>query len=90
MTSQDDKPLPVVDRLLSLIRTQTEIAKLGLDLGGVMALVAERAQKLTLADGAVVELAEGDEMVYRAACGSAEPQLGLRLKRAGSLSGLCV
>jgi diguanylate cyclase (GGDEF)-like protein len=90
MTSQDDKPLPVVDRLLRIIKTQTEIAKLGLDLGGVMALVAERAQKLTLADGAVVELAEGDEMVYRAACGSAEPQLGLRLKREGSLSGLCV
>jgi diguanylate cyclase (GGDEF) domain len=90
MTVQDDKPPPVVDRLLSIIKTQTEIAKLGLDLGGVMALVAERAQKLTLADGAAVELAEGDEMVYRAACGSAEPQLGLRLKRAGSLSGLCV
>lgn len=90
MTVQDDKPLPVVDRLLRIIKTQTEIVKLGLDLGGVMALVAERAQKLTLADGAVVELAEGDEMVYRAACGSAEPQLGLRLKRAGSLSGLCV
>lgn len=29
-------------------------------------------------------------MVYRAACGSAESQLGPRLKRAGSLSGLCV
>lgn len=90
MAVEDDKPQPIADRLLGIIKTQTEIAKLGLDLGGVMALVAERAQKLTLADGAVVELAEGDEMIYRAACGSAEAQLGLRLKRAGSLSGLCV
>lgn len=90
MSGQDDKPSPLTNRLLEIIKTQTEIAKLGLDLGGVMALVAKRAQNLTSAAGAVVELAEGDEMVYRAACGSAEPQLGLRLKRAGSLSGLCV
>ena len=29
-------------------------------------------------------------MVYRAASGTAEPQLGLRLNRSGSMSGLCV
>lgn len=90
MSEQNDKPSLLTNRLMGIIKTQTEIAKLGLDLGGVMALVAERAQQLISADGAVVELAEGDEMVYRAACGSAELQLGLRLKRAGSLSGLCV
>jgi diguanylate cyclase (GGDEF)-like protein len=78
------------ERLLEVIRTQTEIAKVGLDLGGVMALVARRAQELTGASGAVVELAEGEEMVYRAASGVAEKQLGLRLRRDGSLSGLCV
>lgn len=77
-------------RLMGIIKTQTEIAKLGLDLSGVMTLVAERAQEMTAADGAVIELAEGDEMVYRAACGMAAPQLGLRLGRAGSISGLCV
>ena len=37
-----------------------------------------------------MELAEGDEMVYRAASGMAARLLGLRLKRASSLSGLCV
>jgi diguanylate cyclase (GGDEF)-like protein len=76
--------------LLEIIRTQTEIAKAGMDLGNVIALVAERAQQLTKAAGAVVELAEDDEMVYRAASGIAERQLGLRLKSQTSLSGLCV
>jgi len=78
------------DVLLQIIETQTEIAGLGLDLGGVMALAAKRCCRLTNADGAVVELAEGDEMVYRASSGTAEGLLGLRLQRSGSLSGLCV
>lgn len=50
------------ERLLDVIRTQTDIARLGLDLLGVMALVAERAQSITGAIGAVVELAKGDDM----------------------------
>lgn len=79
-----------LERLLGVIRMQTEIAKQGLDLGGVISVVAQRAQVLTGANGAVVELAEGEEMVYRAAAGIAEVQLGLRLRRDGSLSGLCV
>lgn len=78
------------ERLLKVIETQTEVAKLGLDLGAVMTLVTERAQELTRAIGAVVELAEGDEMVYRAASGAAQPYLGLRLARTASLSGQCV
>jgi diguanylate cyclase (GGDEF)-like protein len=78
------------ERLLDVIRTQTDIARLGLDLGGVMALVAERAQSITRAVGAVVELAEDDDMVYRAATGVAERHLGMRLARASSLSGRCI
>jgi diguanylate cyclase (GGDEF)-like protein len=80
----------VNERLLEIIRTQGDVAKLGPDLGAVMALVAERARTLTHAMGAVVELAEGSEMVYRAAAGAVESHLGLRLSRAHSLSGLCV
>src|SRR6185369_10554343 len=78
------------DILMAIIQTQTEIAKLGLDLGAMMELVAEHIQLLTNAQGAIVELVEGDEMVYRAAAGMAGSQLGLRLKREGSLSGLAV
>jgi diguanylate cyclase (GGDEF)-like protein len=76
--------------LLEIIRAQSEIAKRALDLGGVVSFVAERVRVLTDAGGAIVEMAEGDEMVYRAVSGIAQPQLGMRLKRKGSLSGLCV
>lgn len=76
--------------LREIIRMQTEIAKLGLDLGGVVNQVADRVQSLTSAEGAIVEFAEGEEMVYRGARGVATPLLGVRTKREGSLSGLCV
>lgn len=87
---EDSEILRRNERLLEVIKTQTEIAKQGLDLGAVMSLVAQRAQLLTGASGAVVELAEGEEMVYRAVSGMAESLLGLRLRRDSSLSGLCV
>lgn len=83
-------PEPTSSQLLAIIRAQAEIAKLGLDLDGVLALVAREAQRLTGAAGAVVEMAEGDDMVYRAVSGIAANQLGLRLKRSTSLSGLSV
>lgn len=76
--------------LVHIIEIQTRIVQLGLDLGGVMDMVAEQLLGLTAAGGAIVELAEDDEMVYRAASGMARDQLGLRLKRAASLSGLCI
>lgn len=82
--------VPTRTQLLNIIRLQTNIAQLGHDLGSVMALVVERTLSLVVADGAVIELAEGDEMVYRAASGIAVPQLGLRLNLGTSLSGLCV
>ena len=90
VANDDTHSAPDNENLLQIIRIQAEIAQLGMDLGQVMALVARRTQDLTHATGAVVELAEGEDMVYRAACGLAEHQLGLRLKRKGSLSGLCV
>jgi diguanylate cyclase (GGDEF)-like protein len=78
------------ERLLAIIRTQTEIAASDLDLLAVMQLIAERSQELTRASGAVVEIAEGDEMVYEVTTGDATPYLGMRLKQAASLSGLCI
>ncbi|CAM2167009.1 Diguanylate cyclase with GAF sensor [Burkholderia latens] len=85
-----DTATPSTDTLLRIIAVQTEIARLGLDLGSVMAYVTEQVPQLTGASGAAVEFAEGDDMVYRAASGSAAGMLGLRLRRSGSLSGLCV
>ncbi|WP_341678743.1 sensor domain-containing diguanylate cyclase [Niveibacterium sp. SC-1] len=78
------------EKLLEVIRIQTEVSRLGADLGGVMSLVAEEALGLIGADGAVIELAEGEDMVYRAAAGITQGSLGLRLQRTSSLSGLAV
>nr|WP_305891286.1 sensor domain-containing diguanylate cyclase [Methylomonas sp. SURF-1] len=75
---------------MEVINLQSEIAQLGLDLGGVMALVTQRTLPLLDAEGAAIELAEQGDMVYRACAGIASPHLGLRLKMAQSLSGLAV
>lgn len=78
------------NKMLKIIEAQTEITKFGLDLGMVMAITTEKAMTLLDADGAVIELAEKGEMVYRAASGVLAPFLGLRLAQDSSLSGLCV
>ncbi|QSI76755.1 sensor domain-containing diguanylate cyclase [Niveibacterium microcysteis] len=77
-------------KLLEIIAIQTEIARLGADLGSVMQHAVERTLGLIGADGAAIELAEGDDMVYRASAGIAQRFLGLRLARGQSLSGACV
>jgi diguanylate cyclase (GGDEF)-like protein len=77
-------------RLRAIIRTQTEIAATDLDLKATMQLIAERGQELTRASAGVIELAEGDEMVYTVTTGEATPYLGTRLAVDSSLSGLCV
>src|SRR5689334_7606738 len=55
-----------------------------------MRLVVQRALPLTGAAGACVELIDGDDMRYAAVAGSLEQMYGMRIPRAGSLSGLCV
>jgi len=77
-------------RLRAIIQTQTEIAASDLELEAVMELIARRAQDLTRGSGGVIEIAEGDEMVYRITTGEATPFLGVRLKMDASFSGLCV
>jgi diguanylate cyclase (GGDEF)-like protein len=75
---------------LKIISLQTEIAKLGLDLAGVINAVVNSLPSLTNAGGAIVEYADNDEMVCRGASGIGSGLLGYRAKRARSLSGLCV
>lgn len=78
------------DILLAIITMQQQIMSTGSDLGQVMQLVVDNTLSLTHADGVVIELAEDDDMVYRAAAGMAIPFLGLRLPKRSSLSGSCV
>ncbi|HEY8502050.1 MAG TPA: sensor domain-containing diguanylate cyclase [Solirubrobacterales bacterium] len=78
------------EQLRAIIRTQTEIVAGDLEPEAAMQLIAERAQELTHASSGVIEIAEGEDMVYTVTSGEATPYLGTRLKVATSLSGLCV
>lgn len=82
--------MPTRKQLLAIIGLQTDIAKQGLDLGGTMALVVQRVLPLLDADGAAIELADGQDMIYRAVSGIATQALGLRIPVATSLSGRCM
>ncbi|MBB6252829.1 hybrid sensor histidine kinase/response regulator [Nitrospirillum iridis] len=79
-----------VERLGEVVLTQSLLADSDLDLDAFMQTVVDRLQRLMRAKGAVVELAEGEDMVYRAASGAVSQFVGVRLKRKGSLSGFCV
>jgi diguanylate cyclase len=78
------------DRLRAIIKTQSEIVAADLDSGEVMELVVERAQELTSARAGVIEVPDGDEMVYTVTTGDATPYLGIRLDRDSSLSGMAL
>jgi diguanylate cyclase (GGDEF)-like protein len=78
------------EQLRAIIRTQTEIAASDLDAETIMQLIAERAQELTRASAGLIELAEGEEMVYAVTTGEATPYLGMRLQKEASLSGRSV
>jgi len=80
----------MTDRLSEVIAILQEIVHQRLHLDKAMQVITERTQAITHASGAVVEMLEGDEMVYRAASGTMKPFIGLRIKAKGSLSGLCV
>ncbi len=77
------------EHLLAIVETQNEIAGSALDLDAVLSLVVRRAQSLTGADGALLELSEGQAVVCRAASGVAEPLLKMRVPVEGSFSSLC-
>lgn len=79
-----------LERLRFVIETQRLINAATLDTEGVMQVVTERAHAATNADGAVVEMTEGDDMVDRAVSGLASGSVGVRLALSNSLSGLCV
>ncbi|MBO9686066.1 MAG: GGDEF domain-containing protein [Mitsuaria chitosanitabida] len=82
--------MPSREALLRIIEIHSQVAQLGLDLAGVMSLSVHGTLDLVEADGAAIELAEGEELVYRAVAGAASHQLGVRVRRDGSLSGRCL
>lgn len=73
-----------------IIAAQNEIVQFAHDPNKVVNAVIRRTQELTRSTGAVVEILDDDALVYWAASGSAESQVGLWIGAAGSLSGLCI
>jgi diguanylate cyclase (GGDEF)-like protein len=61
-----------------IVETQREIAAAGADVDAVMRLVLARSQALTGADGAMVSLVEGEELLTRAASGISAGLVGRR------------
>jgi diguanylate cyclase (GGDEF)-like protein/PAS domain S-box-containing protein len=74
------------ERLARIVETQRDIAAAGLELDGVMRLMAERSQAITGAEGAMVNLVEGDFLVTRAACGISAKAVGERRQLAKTLT----
>lgn len=76
------------ENLKAINHMQNRLAMAGLETKAIMDLIVHEAQTLTSADGAIIEIIEGDEFVYHFACGLGKPHLGLRIKVQGSFSGL--
>jgi diguanylate cyclase (GGDEF)-like protein/PAS domain S-box-containing protein len=74
------------DRLSRIVAIQREIAGAGNDLQVVMQLVVERSQAITSADGAMVNLLEGDTVHTRAASGIAVAAFDARRPLADSVA----
>ncbi len=66
------------ERLERIVETQRDIAAAGFDLAAVARLIVERSMALTRAEGAMVSMIEGDELVVSAACGIASKAVGGR------------
>ncbi|WP_432521640.1 PAS domain S-box protein [Kineococcus sp. SYSU DK006] len=75
------------ERQEALIAAQLAIAAVELSPQEVMDAICAHALGIAGADGAMIEVLEGTEMVYRAVAGTAAPFRGMRLPVDGSISG---
>ncbi len=73
-----------------LLDTQQAVSRAGSDFDSVMqALVVGAMAALPQAEGAVIEMLEGDELVYQSPLGVLSDHAGLRIPLQGSLAGRC-
>lgn len=79
-----------VSRLLAAIQRQSDSGMTDATLPELMTLVAQNAQNLTGAEGAAVQIVEGDELVAVVSTGCAAEHPQFRVPVTGSLSGLAV
>lgn len=75
----------------AMIAMQTRIGTADGNLDALLSALVHGAMDVVLeAEGAVVEMREADELVYRAVAGQLTPFLGQRLSLHGTLSGRCL
>ncbi|GJE10082.1 GAF domain-containing protein [Methylobacterium longum] len=75
----------------ALLAVQVAVAQAGGQLDvALQAVVDGSLRALPQAEGAVVEMLDGDELVYRNVAGNLGRHLGLRLPLRGSLAGACL
>ena len=84
------RALAFTGRQQAIVEAQLDIAQVELTPSKVMQRICERATAVTRGISAVIELRDGDEIVYRSGTASMRQWLGLRLPIANSLSGLCL
>ena len=77
-------------RQQAIVEVQLDLAQVELTPSKVMQRICEQAASITGATAAVIELRDGDEMVYRSGTATMREHLGLRLPVDGSFSGLCM
>lgn len=76
--------------LENIIEAQNILAMAQFNLEDFMQLVAKKVQELTPATGTVIELVEGEFMVYKAVTGTVSDYRELKLPIHNSISGLCI
>lgn len=76
--------------LHGVLEVQALVTEADFNLEKFMQRTVDLAESLTGAKGAVVELVDGEDMLYSCASSSIRQHVGLRLRRATSFSGLCI
>ena len=76
------------ERLAVVLEIQRDIAGATPNYAAPFESILERLARALLADGAALEIVDGDDLVYEAATGLAAGLVGLRVKRKERLSGL--
>lgn len=76
--------------LYAIILLQNQVFQEGFNLDKIINLIAHKCHDAIQGEGTVVELVEGEDLVYRAVAGQSPANLGLRVKLNNSLSGRAI
>lgn len=77
-----------VEHLRKILLVQQEVVGNSTNMQQAVQAIAKETRKALGAEGCIVELVDGDDIVYYAGSGTGGPFVGGRVKREGTLSGL--